>query len=145
MRLIAKKPCSFGGKKYFIGQEIPAGEVLDPEGQEKMGVLSIIKDGKQLTFGDLEAQTGEVKFHVPVSNGSESSVIDLTEAELVEAVGIMQKNQNEAVKAVRNVESESVLIFVNALDGRKNVKAETADRAGALADMEAKAGKAGES
>lgn len=145
MRLIAKKPCSFGGKKYLTGQEIPAGEVLDPEGQEKMGVLSIIKDGKQLTFGDLEAQTGEVKFHVPVSNGSESSVIDLTEAELVEAVGIMQKNQNEAVKAVRNVESESVLILVNALDSRKNVKTETADRAGALADREAKAGKAGES
>lgn len=38
MRLIAQKPCSFGGNKFFIGEEIPAELVTNPKMQEKMGV-----------------------------------------------------------------------------------------------------------
>lgn len=30
MRLIARRPCSFGGKKYFIGDEVPAEDVINP-------------------------------------------------------------------------------------------------------------------
>ena len=42
MRLAARKPCSFGGRKFFIGQEIPEGLVLDAAVQERMGVLTIL-------------------------------------------------------------------------------------------------------
>ena len=42
MRLVARKPCSFGGRKFFIGQEIPEGLVLDAAVQERMGVLTIL-------------------------------------------------------------------------------------------------------
>ena len=42
MKLIARKPCSFGGKKYFIGDEIPSEEVIQPKTQEKLGVLAIL-------------------------------------------------------------------------------------------------------
>lgn len=41
MELIAKKPCSFGGKKFFIGEKIPEGLVTDPATQEKLGVIAI--------------------------------------------------------------------------------------------------------
>ena len=42
MKLIAKKPCSFGGKAFFINDEIPVNAVLNPKQQEELGVLSIV-------------------------------------------------------------------------------------------------------
>lgn len=46
MKLIAKKPCSFGGKDFFINDEIPVNAVLNPKQQEELGVLSIVSDGE---------------------------------------------------------------------------------------------------
>lgn len=46
MKLIARRPCSFGGKDFFIGEEIPSDLVLDPKKQESMDVLAIANDGK---------------------------------------------------------------------------------------------------
>lgn len=45
MRLIAKKPCNFGGKQFFIGDEIPENIVADAKMQEKLGVIVITTDG----------------------------------------------------------------------------------------------------
>lgn len=42
MKLIARKPCSFGGRNFFIGEEVPADLVLDPKRQESIGILSIV-------------------------------------------------------------------------------------------------------
>lgn len=44
MRLIAKKPCSYGGKKFFIGDEIPAELVVNIDREEKLGVISAVND-----------------------------------------------------------------------------------------------------
>ena len=44
MRLIAKKPCSYGGKKFFIWDEIPAELVVNIEREEKLGVISAAND-----------------------------------------------------------------------------------------------------
>lgn len=48
MKLIAKKPCSFCGNKYYIGDEIPKDLVTDPNKQERLGVITIVNtdDGK---------------------------------------------------------------------------------------------------
>lgn len=46
MRLIAKKPCSFGGQKFYIGDDIPEDLVLDAGMQEKMGVIAIANDAE---------------------------------------------------------------------------------------------------
>jgi len=48
MKLIAKKPCSFGGKDFFINDEIPVNAVLNPKQQEELGVLSIVSDGERV-------------------------------------------------------------------------------------------------
>ena len=47
MKLIAKKPCSFGGKKFFIGDTIPTEHVINPKEFEKQGVLVIVEDGAE--------------------------------------------------------------------------------------------------
>lgn len=44
MKLIAKKPCSFGGRQFYIGDEIPADLVADARMQEKLGVVTIAND-----------------------------------------------------------------------------------------------------
>lgn len=54
MRLIAKKPCSFGGQKFYIGDEIPKNLVADAKLQEKMGVIAIINDN----IGESGGQSG---------------------------------------------------------------------------------------
>jgi len=41
MKLIAKKPCSFGGQRFYIGDEIPAELVAEPKAQERLGVIAI--------------------------------------------------------------------------------------------------------
>lgn len=42
MKLIATKPCSFGGRQFYIGDEIPMELVADAKAQEKIGVITII-------------------------------------------------------------------------------------------------------
>lgn len=65
MKLIAKKPCSFGGKDFFINDEIPVNAVLNPKQQEELGVLSIVSDGEAAT-GILETGFQETDIAIPV-------------------------------------------------------------------------------
>ena len=51
MRLIANKPCSFGGKKFYIGNEIPENLVADARLQEKMGVITMVNDNMGVSGG----------------------------------------------------------------------------------------------
>ena len=44
MKLIAKKPCSFGGRDFYINDEIPPGLVADAALQERMGMLAVVAD-----------------------------------------------------------------------------------------------------
>lgn len=41
MKLIAKKPCSFGGRQFYIGDEIPEELVADVRTQEHYGMIAI--------------------------------------------------------------------------------------------------------
>lgn len=41
--IIAKKPCSFNGQKFFIGNPIPSEYVLDPNAQKSMGVIEVVE------------------------------------------------------------------------------------------------------
>lgn len=52
MKLIAKKPCSFGGQRFFIGDEIPENLVADPTAQEKLGVIAIANDTNGVPGGE---------------------------------------------------------------------------------------------
>jgi len=51
MVLIANKPCSFGGQKFYIGDKIPANLVADARLQEKLGVLTVTSDIKMAGEG----------------------------------------------------------------------------------------------
>lgn len=131
MRLIAKKPCSFEGKKFYIGDEIPVEFVANPKAQEKMGVLTIAGDGGTIPPEELQnytQQVGDVKFSIPVHADEGDLSLEVTNDELVTYFDIQQigvkdtEDKQKIADAIQKVESLDLLIMLDALDGRKYVK-----------------------
>lgn len=125
MRIIARQPCSFEGKKFYIGEEIPESYVKDPAAQEKMGVVAI---------SDTEPYKAEIlkdkQICIPIRKNGEIMDLDVSEEELRQAAEIMQMNPKEAVTHIHDyVENDTVLILLNALDSRSAVKKETEAKA----------------
>lgn len=137
MRLVALKPCSFGGEKFKIGNEVPTKLVANPKLQAKMGVLSIL-DGNDIPLEECVAQVGTVKFEVPIHAEEGDLILCVTNEELNVFTGILQigvKTAEEKQKIsdiVQKIESEDLLIMLSALDGRKFVKEAAEERAAAL-------------
>lgn len=135
MRLIARRPCSFGGKKYFIGDEVPAEDVINPTVQEDQGTLAIVKDDQ----GVLET-AGDGKVTIPVIRDGEGDVADvlsipLTEGEVQHVFAIMQMTADKAAEAMEDVDSEEVLIVLHAADSRSGVKKAAKKRAEQLSSI----------
>ena len=68
MKLIAKKPCSFNGQTFYIGDEIPPAFVINPKAQEKLGTIAIVSTG-DAPGGDLSnitTEVGQAEFGVPI-------------------------------------------------------------------------------
>lgn len=143
MRLIAKKPCSYGGRKFFIGDEIPAELVVNIEREEKLGVISTANDevGVQEQSGALYSQeqvdemiqsavaelepfdSDNVGFTVTVKGeGDNVTAVSCSAEDVQSVVDVLQMNADDGAKAVANVKSDSVLILLHALDTRATVK-----------------------
>lgn len=143
MRLIVKKPCSYGGKKFFIGDEIPAELVVNIEREEKLGVISAANDeaGVPEQSGALYSQeqvdemiqsaVAELKpfdsdnagFTVTVKGeGGNVTAVSCSAEDIQSVVDVLQMNADDGAKAVASVQSDSVLILLHVLDTRATVK-----------------------
>lgn len=60
MKLVAKKPCRFGGKQYFIGQEVPAEAIVSPKKFIDNGTLEVSTSSKMETVEEAEELGEEV-------------------------------------------------------------------------------------
>lgn len=132
MILIAKKPCSFGGRQYYIGDTIPADLVVDPVAQEKMGVLAI---GNEEPIGLIAAQEGQVLFNIPVLDSEGTRLISATQESISDALRLMQMPVDAAVPEIKGIDSETTLIIMEACDQRKAVKTAAKKRTEDLAGM----------
>lgn len=138
MKLIARKPCSFGGRKFFIGQEIPAELVAEPGVQERLGVLADLTDGEGiLAEGLMDVDAFDGKVIVPVvmkENGdtSEMMSVPLSAEEVQSVFSIMQMNLPDAEKAIGEVAEENVLIVLHACDTRAKARKAAKNRADTL-------------
>lgn len=138
MRLIAKKPCNFGGQKFYIGDIIPTSLVANPKAQEKMGVIVIAGGGDGGVILPVTAQVGEVKFEIPIHSEKGEITLELTNEELIVFTDIMQipvtkpEDKQKVSEMIQNIESEDLLILLDALDGRKYIKEEAQARVKAL-------------
>ena len=121
MKLIARKPCSFGGQRFFIGEEIPENLVADAKRQEMLGVIAAVPEAG----GILETAASDGESPVPVTvyrDGGENLTILLTAEEVQAVFGIMQQTAETAVKEIGEVKNENVLILLHAADSRKTVR-----------------------
>ena len=132
MKLIAKKPCSFGGKRFYIGDEIPVELVKEPKTQERYGNLVIVNDeaaaAPAMDPGDPAGDT--TVFAVMVGDTS----ITLAPENVQTILDVLTANADDAAALIKQMNSVSMLFIVNAADSRKTVQAAAKARAQALAD-----------
>jgi len=130
MKLIAKRPCSFGGKQFFIGDEIPAELVIDPKCQEKRGVL-VCADAQGQPSPDKSAkQTVTIK--VPVDEGELE--LEVTESGIQHVFSVLTAKANEAEPIINQMEEGDALILLHMADSRKAIKAAAEARAKAISE-----------
>lgn len=127
MKLIAQRPCNFGGKKFLIGEEIPAELVVNPKEQERRGVLAIAAEAEQYTAEtqEIEQNASEIPIEVKVEyDGEKEQMLSLLmrPEELQIVISIMQMTAEEGVTEITTVESNNILILLHALDRRKTIK-----------------------
>ena len=134
MKLIAQKPCSFGGRKFYIGDEIPAELVMDPKLQEKRGLLTIVNDAPAFTDGvDLGDPAGDCSVIAVVLHTEKGDFpLELTEEGLQSVVDVLTSKGDTAKAIVEQMTEEHALILLNATDSRKNIKEAAEARAMAL-------------
>lgn len=134
MKLIAQKPCSFGGRKFYIGDEIPAELVMDPKLQEKRGLLTIVNDAPAFTAGvDLGDPAGDCSVIAVVLHTEKGDFpLELTEEGLQSVVDVLTSKGDTAKAIVEQMTEEHALILLNATDSRKNIKEAAEARAMAL-------------
>lgn len=133
MKLIAKQPCSFGGKQFFIGDDIPAELVIDPKSQEKIGVISIAKDGDSgQDDGKIPAEWN-FSLVVPRENG-ENMVLDFDIDGMTQALSALISKPEDAKAIIETMTGNDALIFLHMADGRKAIKAAAEARANAIAE-----------
>lgn len=130
MKLIAKKPCRFGGKKFYIGEEIPAELVLNPQAQEKMGVLVIV-DG-DAECGAQPAVISAPKLIICVNTDGGNMELEPTAGGLQDIFNVLAAQPAAAKDIINEMTDEDALILLHLSDSRKAVKAAAEERAKSL-------------
>lgn len=138
MKIIALKPCNFGGNKFFIGDEIPEELVQNPNEQKKRGVIAISQDGESIPMAKVTANVSEMKIPVVIHSEKGDLTIEVTQEELNVFFNVLQipvsktEDKQKVSVLIQSIESLDLLIMLDALDGRKFVKEESEKRADAI-------------
>ena len=132
MKLIAKKPCSFSGKKFYIGDEIPAGLVLDPSGQEKMGVLVRVNAQEHPAPAPEVSEPAEQTITVIIRADEGDMPLTLTADGLQSVFDVLTAKVAEAEPIIEEMTDGDALILLHITDSRKSVKEAAETRAKAI-------------
>ena len=135
MKLIAKKPCSFGGKRFYIDDEIPAELVRDPATQERYGTLAIVNDSAVPAMNEPGGAAAVV--HLVIHGKDGDVALDLDPESIQTVMDVLTANADDAVDLVKQITSDDILFLVNEADSRKTVQAAAKARAQALAEAAA--------
>lgn len=131
MKLFAKRPCNFGGKTFYIGDEVPAEFVLDPEAQEKMGVLVKLSTQGHPAPAPVpvqeEPKKSTITVRVPVEEGE--LPLDVTEEGIQAVFSVLTANAADAEPIIGQMTDGDALILLHLADSRKTIKAAAETRA----------------
>lgn len=144
MSFLCGKNLTLGGVEYCPGEIIPDGIVLESR-VRTLKTAGYIKEMDEATLS--EGVTEELLFPmgtegtiwIPIITdvpGEEDIAqvenLPMTESEIQLSVSIMQMKADEAAKKIETVDSDNVLIFLNACDNRSTVKSAAKKQAAKL-------------
>lgn len=132
MKLIARKPCSFGGEKFYIGDEVPAELVLNPKEQETMGVLTIAADNYVGCNEEDPEPAPENKIVILIRAKEGDVEFNPTPEGLQAIFDVMTGNATEAEEIINQMTDPEALILLHLSDSRKAVKAAAEARGKAI-------------
>lgn len=140
MKLIAKKPCSFGGERFFKGDEIPVDLVLEPKTQERYGTLAILE-------GDAVTPAPNISpivipdpiLTVCVSVDGEEMTLEPTDDGLRDIFNALIGNAESAIAIVNQMEDNDSLILLHLADRRTTVQKAAKARAQVLNEAQEQA------
>lgn len=137
MKLIAKKPCSFGGEQFYIGDEIPVELVKEPKTQEKYGNL-VILEGDAVTP---DPQVSPIVVSDPVLTicvkvGDEAMDLEPTDDGLQDIFNVLISDPTAAIAIIDKMTDNDALILIHLAERRVTVKKAAKVRAEELAKIE---------
>ena len=135
MKLIAKKRCSFGGKRFYIGDEIPVELVLNPKAQESMGVIAIASDVADNTAPEISPADPVDTINVVIHAEEGDLPLNLTAEGLQAIVDVMTDNVEGAEPIVDQMTDNDALILLHMIDSRKSIKTAAEARAKSLVSL----------
>lgn len=136
MKLIARKPCSFGGKKFYIGEEIPAELVLNPQAHAKLGTLTVLEGDVDTSSGHNPIVIGDPTLTICVHVDGSDMELEPTDAGIQDIFNALISNADGAVAIVNEMTDEDALILLHMADSRKAVKSAAENRAKSLRESE---------
>ena len=132
MELIAKIPCSFGGKKFFIGDTIPEEMVLDPKAQEKRGVLVRVDAQGQPQSDPQHVGDKNIPILVQVDEGELS--LEITQEGMQAIFSVLTGKADVAEPVIGQMTDGDALMLLHMAESRKAVRAAVEARAKAIAE-----------
>lgn len=130
MKLIAKKPCSFGGERFYIGDEIPVELVKDPKTQEKYGNLVIV-EGDVLTPAPTVSPivVSDPVLTITVRIGEDEMDLEPTDDGLQDIFSVLIGEPAIAIDTINKMTDNDALILIHLSDRRTTVKSAAKKRA----------------
>lgn len=120
-KLIAKKPCSFGGKKFFIGDEIPPEYVANPSAQEKLGTIAIVAVDAE--SGEREVVViPEPSISIVVRNDGKDMILEPTTEGIQDVFNVLISKAADAEPIINQMKDDDALILLHLADSRKTIK-----------------------
>ena len=139
MKLIAKKPCSFGGERFYIGNEIPVELVQNPKTQEKFGILAIL-EGDAVTPAPTVSPivVSDPVLTICVRVGEEEMELEPTDDGLQDIFNVLISEPTAAIAIIDKMTDNDALILVHMAERRVTVKKAAKVRAEELQKLETK-------
>lgn len=131
-KLIALKPCSFGGKQFYIGNEIPAEYVASPAAQEKLGVLTIVNVEAEVDVHETVVYP-ESKVSLVVHSDGNEMTLEPTDRGIQDVFNVLIGKATDAEAIINDMDDADALILLHLADSRKSIKEAAEARAKELA------------
>lgn len=131
-KLIALKPCNFGGRRFYIGDEIPPNLVASPALQEKQGVLKVVNVEAEVTEVTENVVIPDPTLEIVVQSNGEEMILEPTDSGIQDVFNVLIGKVAEAEAIINQMTDGDALILLHLADSRKAVKEAAAARAKAL-------------